>query len=309
MKWLSWLIGAAFVVAWSSGFVGATLADATDAGVWQVLAWRYLITAALLIGVCFLLPSARQAIRSLRVRDLLQQGVLALLAHTVFLGGVFLAARNGLDAGLSAVVCALQPLLVAAIGSRAFKDRIRPWQWAGMVLALGGVALSVGGIGTDGLGSVVLVTASLLGLSAAAVLERAWQPTVPVLVSLTIQVTIAAVVFFTAAMLIGGLSTDVSPAFVLAIGWLVLISGLGGYAAFTWCLRHVGATATSTLLYLTAPVTMLWGWMMFAQQPAALQWAGLLIVLIGVTLAMHSGRRHAGKIQRQSVPSSAFRGH
>ena len=305
MKWLSWLIGAAFVVAWSSGFVGATLADSTDAGVWQVLAWRYLITAALLISVCLLLPSARQAIRSLRVRDLFQQGVLALLAHTVFLGGVFLAARNGLDAGLSAVVCALQPLLVAATGSLAFKDRIRSWQWAGMVAALAGVALSVGGIGADGLGSVVLVTASLLGLSTAAVLERAWQPTVPVLVSLTIQATIAAGVFLAAAMLTGGLSTEVSPAFVLAIGWLVLLSGLGGYAAFTWCLRHVGATATSTLLYLTAPVTMLWGWTMFAQQPAVLQWAGLFVVLIGVTLAMYPGRRRADDGSPRPVRSRA----
>lgn len=278
-------MSAAFVVTWSSGFVGATLADRTGAGTWPLLAWRYIVTAAVLLVVCLLAPSLRASFRAVRRRDILQQLVLALLSHVLFLGGVFLAAGKGLDAGLSALVCALQPLVVTAAGRVIFSDRVGVRQWVGLLMALGGVALSVGGISAAGVGSVGLVVGSLLGLSTASLLERSWKPSVPVFVSLTVQVCGAAVVFSGAALLTGGLRLEVSGVLVVAISWLVLVSGLGGYAAFIWCLRSVGATMTSTLLYLTAPVTMLWAWVMFGQQPSIAQWAGLMVVLGGVGLA------------------------
>lgn len=282
---MQWVMATAFVVAWSSGFVGATLADRTGAGVSTVLAWRYVATAIFLLALCLAMPSSRRALLTLRRGDGLRQAVLATLAHVVFLGGVFLAAEQGLDAGLSALICALQPLLVTAAGRVAFSDRVPVGQWIGLLVALGGVALSVGSISVGGAQSVGLVVMSLLGLSGAALLERAWQPQVPVLVSLTVQVCVATVVFVLGAVAAGGIQVQVTEALLLAIGWLVLLSGLGGYATFTWCLRHLGATATSTLLYLTAPVTMLWAWMMFGQQPSVTQWVGLAVVLTGVALA------------------------
>lgn len=282
---MQWLTAAAFVVAWSSGFVGASLADGTAASMWGLLAWRYLATAAVLVLTCVSIPSTRRALIDMGRGDLVRQAVLALLSHVVFLSGVFLAAHLGLDAGLSAVVCAVQPLLVTAAGRLVFSDRVGVRQWAALVVAFAGVALSVGGISTTGLASVGLVVASLLGLSASALLERAWQPTAPVLVSLTIQVGVAAGVFVLAALWDRGLHVPVTDRLLLAIAWMVLLSGLGGYAAFTWCLRTLGASATSTLLYLTAPVTMLWAWTMFGQRPSATQWVGLAVVLAGVLCA------------------------
>ena len=50
-------------------------------------------------------------------------------------------------------------------------------------------------------------------------------------------------------------------------------------------------TTTSTLLYLTAPVTMLWAWSIFGQQPSTLQWIGLAVVLSGVGLAARRTNR------------------
>ncbi|WP_342610882.1 DMT family transporter [Brevibacterium mcbrellneri] len=294
-KRMRWLMCVVFVVAWSSGFVGATLADRTGAGTWTLLAWRYLVTALVLLVGCLLIPSLRRSFHTLSRRQVQQQVVLAVLSHVLFLGGVFLSAEQGLDAGLSALVCALQPLLVTAAGRIIFGDRVSSFQWVGLLMALGGVALSVGGISTTGLGSVSLVVVSLLGLSAASLLERSWQPRVPVVTSLTVQVSVVAVIFSGVALLTDGLALRVTGALVLAISWLVFMSGLGGYAMFIWCLRHVGATTTSTLLYLTAPTTMLWAWSMFGQQPLTLQWIGLAVVLSGVGLATRgSNQREQG---------------
>lgn len=289
---MRWIIGVAFVVAWSSGFVGATLADHIGVGTWSLLAWRYLVTAFVLVAACLLLPSLRHSFHTLSRRELWQQVVLGILSHVVFLGGVFFSAAQGLDAGLSALVCALQPLIVAAAGRFIFGDRVSILQWLGLLIALGGVGLSVGGISTAGAGSVVLVAMSLLGLSVAALLERSWEPQLPVVASLTVQVSVSAMIFSSAAFWTDGLRLPVTGVLVLAIGWLVFLSCLGGYATFIWCLRHMGATTTSTLLYLTAPVTMLWAWSMFGQRPSVLQWIGLAVVLCGVGLA----------IRRSSLP-------
>lgn len=292
---MRWILAAAFVMTWSSGFVGASLADQTAVGVWGLLAWRYLVTAAVLLVVSMVTSSTRRAVVDVGRGDLLRQVALSLLSHVVFLGGVFLAAHHGLDAGLSALVCALQPLLVTAVGRLVFSDSVSIRQWAGLGVALAGVTLSVGGISAAGVASVGLVVASLLGLSTASLLERVWQPAMPVMLSLTIQVCVAAGFFMLCALADGSFRVPVSGRLVLALIWLVLLSGLGGYATFTWCLRHVGATATSTLLYLTAPVTMLWAWAMFGQRPSPIQWAGLLVVLGGVACATTRIERSAAE--------------
>lgn len=280
------MMAAAFVVAWSSGFVGATLADRTGVDTWTLLAWRYLCTTLVLLVGCLAVPSTRRGLAALGWRDVVQQSILAVVSHVVFLGGVFRAAEQGLDAGASALVCALQPLLVAAAGCLLFGDRMARRQWLGLVLALGGVALSVGGAGRGGLGSVALVLASLAGLSAAALLERRWQLESPVAVGLMVQVVVATGFFAVLAGDVGTLAVRPSGTLVVAIAWLVLLSGLGGYATFTWCLRRLGATTTSTLLYLTAPVTLIWAWAMVGQRPTILQWGGLVVVLGGVVLAL-----------------------
>lgn len=305
---MQWIMCAAFVVAWSSGFVGATFAETTNSSTWSLLAWRYVITALLLIAACLAVPAARRSLRSLSFRDVAQQIALSMLAHVLFLGGVFLAADRGLDAGLSALVCALQPLVVTAAGRWYFGDHVTRAQWAGLVIALAGVALSVGGIRASGTANVALVVLSLVGLSAASLLERAWQPRVSVGVSLTLQVSCAAVIFVAVAAMTGELALHVSGQLVLAISWLVALSGLGGYITFIWCLRHVGASTTSTLLYLTAPVTMLWAWAMFGQQPSGVQWLGLTVVLMGVYLTVRPLRSPSKRQHRQSHPGESEEG-
>lgn len=280
----------AFVVTWSSGFVGATLADGTGVGVAALLAWRYLATAAVLVLLCGRVPSARRGLCRAGPKELARQAVFGLLSHVAFLGGVFVAAGYGLDAGISALVCALQPMLVSAVSRRVFGDRLRVAQWAGLGLGLVGVALSVGQVdpaATRGLGFVV---GSLVALSGAALLERHWQPQLPVLSSLTVQVLVSTAAFVLVAWGSDGLEVEVDAAFVGSIVWLVVMSGLGGYATFIWCLRSLGATHTSVLLYATPAVTTLWSWAMFHHQPALTQWLGLGIVAAGVGLSVHGSR-------------------
>lgn len=283
------LVAAAFVVAWSSGFVGATMGDRA-ANPAALLAWRYLVALAILIVVVVCHPPVRRELQRLPRLEWLRQVALGMLSHVVFLGGVFAAAAAGLDAGVSALVCALQPMLVAVAGRVWFQDHVTAKQLLGLGVGIAGVAASVGGLGGSGLGAMWMVLASLVSLCAAALLERAWQPQASVSSSLVIQMSTAALAFTGWAACTSGLHVHATRDFVAVITWLVALSGFGGYATFTVCLRRLGATPTSTLLYLTPAVTMLWAWAMFAQTPTIVQMIGLFIVFIGVAISF-SGTR------------------
>ncbi|MGW4478027.1 DMT family transporter [Rhodococcus triatomae] len=269
----------AFVALWSSGFVGAVLAEPAGS-VAGVLAWRYLVTAALLIGL--VLATGRR--RRIGARTIAQQATLAVLAHVVFLGGVFGASAAGVDAGTVALVCALQPMLVMIGGRVGWGDRLLLRQAVGLALGVVAVGISAGFSGNGG-PAIVLPVASVIGLSAAALLERRWQPPVDVVTSLSIQVVCAALVFTVFATATGSLGIALSVGTVGALAWLVGLSGLGGYLTFLACLRRLGGSATSLLLYLTPPVTMIWAWIMFAQRPTIVGWAGLALGAVGVLLA------------------------
>ncbi|MEH6821221.1 DMT family transporter [Dietzia psychralcaliphila] len=298
-------VAVGFVLLWSCGFVGAAWGT-TAADPAGLLAWRYVITAGVLLSVA---PFLRARVSR---RDLGQQCTLGLTAHVLFLGGVFAAAASGVDAGTTALVCSAQPLLVAAAGAAFWGDRLTARQWTGVALGLGAVALCVGGVGDLG-PAIILPVISLLGLSCSALLERRWAPRVHVVTALTVQVSAAAVVFVTVAVLTSGLAVDPTARLVGSLAWLVIPAGLGGYGAYLLALRTLGATRASMLLYLTPPVSAIWAWAMLGDRIGAPQLVAMGLGIVAVLLTANSGqngrttaRPPGGELARCTVtPGSA----
>ncbi|WP_158544475.1 DMT family transporter [Blastococcus sp. TBT05-19] len=270
------------VVCWSSGFVGAELAT-QDAPVETVLAWRTGLAAALLGGWALL--------RGERVRraSLLRQAVLGFLVQVVYLGGVFAAAGAGISAGTSALVAALQPLVVAALAGPLLGERTSVRQRVGLAIGASGVALVVAGdLGAGGAApaAFLLPVVALAGLAAGTLLERRWAPSASLVVSLALQSAVAALVFGVVAGARGQLVPPAGAEFWTAMAWLVLLSTVGGYGSYLFVVRRSGATTASTLLYLTPPATALWAWAMFGQAPGPTALPGVLVCAVGVALAL-----------------------
>src|SRR3954449_994794 len=101
------LAPAAFVLLWSTGFIGAKF-GLPAADPFTFLALRLLIAAVLLA-----IAAAATRTRISRVHAG-RAAVSGLLLHATYLGGVFWAIAHGTPAGVSAVVVSLQPVLVAA---------------------------------------------------------------------------------------------------------------------------------------------------------------------------------------------------
>jgi drug/metabolite transporter (DMT)-like permease len=73
--------------------------------------------------------------------------------------------------------------------------------------------------------------------------------------------------------------------FAGAVGWAIVFSTLGGYGFYYLCLMRSGTVRTSSLIYLTPPVTLVWAWAMFDEPMSLYTLAGLLLCLGGVWLA------------------------
>ena len=62
-------------------------------------------------------------------------------------------------------------------------------------------------------------------------------------------------------------------------------STLGGYGLYYVCLTRSGAVRTTSLIYITPGLTLVWAWAMFGQPMSPYTWVGLLLCLVGVYLA------------------------
>lgn len=279
----------ALVVTWSSGFVGAELADRAGGEPITVLAWRFVVLSALLVAAMLVLRRRWPGRGSW-----LRQGTISLLSQVGYLLLVFEGVRAGVDGGTVSLIAALQPMLVATVAGRLLGERATGWMWGGMVAGLAGVALVVSGALGDGgapLWAYALPFGAVLALGTGTVLQRRWHLHDDLLQTITIQALVAGVAFMLVALATGHATPPTTWDVWFAVLWLVVLASLGGYVLFVTVNRSHGATFVSTLLYLTPPTTMLWVWLVFGVPVTPLGIAGLVVAAVGVAVVLVAQRR------------------
>ncbi|MCM2439424.1 DMT family transporter [Agrobacterium vitis] len=270
---------AGLVIAWSSGFIGARLA-AEATSVFLVLFWRFVIVSLILM------PLLIRAIQNgLPARSLILQSVLGIFAMFGYLALGVKAIELGVPVGTAALISALQPIVTAALAGALLQEHVNRSQWIGISLGLAGVSLAVGGsLGGASLGAYVLSGASTLSLVIATIIAKALSDNTPLLPSLAVQSLVSAVLFAPLALLDGEILPSPDIRFIAAVAWFILFSTIGGYGLYWLCLRKSTATRVGSLIYLTPPVTMIWGWLMFSEPITTLAVVGFVICIVGVML-------------------------
>lgn len=279
------VLAIAFVVSWSSGFIGAKLGTGSADAV-TLLMWRF-IPAALLLGI----PALWQSYR-FSYRVFLTQAAIGLLSQGGYVLAVYYAIQLGVSSGTTALIDGTQPLVIATLLGPVLGRRVSAHQWLGLGMGLAGVAIVTGA--DAGANSGVPAWAygvpflGMLALVAATLLERRSRPEVPPLAALAIQSGVSAVLFSALAGLAGAVRPPVEMSFWLAVAWLIGFSTIGGYGLYWLVLRRNGVERVNALMFLMAPTTAIWGAMIFGE-PLRLQTIiGLLVSLAAVTLAVRS---------------------
>ncbi len=278
-----------FVVLWSTGFIGARL-GLPHAGPLTFLTLRYCLAAGLLL----LVTLATRAPWPREPREMAHYAVAGLLVHGVYLGGVFVGISLGVEAGVSALIVGIQPLLTAALAGSLLGERVTLRQWAGLGLGLIGVALvlarKLGAGAGDAWGSLACI-AALLAITAGTLYQKRYCARMDLRSGGVVQFAAAALATLPFALLTEDLSIDWTGEFVFALTWLVLVLSIGAVTLLYLLIRRGAAAQVASLFFLVPPCTALIAWPLFGETLGPLALLGMALTGVGVALASRGSAR------------------
>ncbi len=272
-----------FVLLWSTGFIGAKY-GLPYAEPFTLLFLRFVLALLLLAPLVWWLRPAMTMSR-------LERGhlmVSGLLLHGVYLGGVYVAIKLGLSAGMTALIVGAQPVLTSLAAPLLFGERPRLAHWAGLAFGFAGIYLILGGGAEADAAPAALVAAvaALFGITAGTLYQKRFSTQHDLLAVTVHQYLPTVVLFGLGALLFETRDVDWTAQFVAALLWLVLALSLGAILLLTWLIKHGEASKVSSLFYLVPPVTAVMAWLLFDEPLGGLKVGGIALVALGVWLVM-----------------------
>ena len=282
-----------FVTVWGSGYL------ATKAGLQYAPPFTFLVlrfaTGLLLLAPLALSWHRREPLRWPATPGEWGHVVAAgLLMHAANLGGSHYAQYLGMSAGIAALVLSVQPLATAIIAAGLLRERLRNWQWLGVLVGLAGVALvvwhkvDVRALSPAALGCALF---ALAAITVGTLYQRAFCPTVDLRAAAPVQFGATLLVLLPLALTVE--SFEFRPTWALAgsIGFLVFFSSILAVNALHTLMRRGEATRVTSLLYLTPIIAVALEWLLFAVAPTPLTVLGVAVTCAGVALVAWRPRR------------------
>lgn len=275
-----------FVVLWSTGFIASKIGG-DYAEPFTFLSIRFAIAAGLLIPALFVGER-------LSVRAASNAALVGALIHSGYIGCVMWALRQGMPAGVVAMLVCLQPLATALLAGPFLGEQISRRHWIGLALGLAGA---------------VMVLAPKLDLGANSIEPGAFEPmavvaTLVALASITLgtlyqkatgsegsltqiafyQYVGATAVSMTLAFTTETRNVDWTMEFTLALVWLVVLLSIGAIGLLLMMIRASAVSRVTSLFYLVPATTALMGWALLGDHLEPVQLLGMAAVMAAVAM-------------------------
>jgi len=271
----------AFVLLWSSSFVGARvgLRHVSPLLFVDVRLW---IAAGLLLATMRLLRRSWAVMRG----RWLHCAVAGVLVNTVLLDPAHVAMTR-MHAAPIALIQTLNPLLTAALAWPLLHERLRPAQIAGLVLGMAGVVLVVGEAASQSplqLDLALLSMIGVLGLVAGTLYFARFCRGVPMLEGATVQFLAAAVAGLLATLLFETPHADWTPAAIAATVWNAVGVSLGSMALYLLMLTRGSAARATANFYLVPGTAAFLAWALLDEGLKLTTVLGLAVSSVGCWL-------------------------
>ena len=270
-----------FVFLWSTGFIGAKY------GLPYAEPLSFLLTRyGLVIGLMTAIALVTRAPWPKDKMQWLHIGISGLLVHAVYLGGVFVAIKHGLPAGITALLVGMQPLLTGFGAGWLLGEKVSQRQWLGLALGFVGVSLVVSGKFDGAAVGPMLIPAiiALLGITAGTLYQKRFCAKFDLRSGSVIQFVPTAVITAIAVALFEDYRIEWSGQFVFALGWLVLVLSIGAISLLNLLIRSGSAVNVASLFYLTPLSTALIAWLIFGENLTLTAAFGMALAVSGVYL-------------------------
>jgi drug/metabolite transporter (DMT)-like permease len=273
----------AFVLLWSTGFLGAKFGLPYAEPLTFLLA-RFVCTTSVLLVIAAVLRSPWPR----RPADVARIALVGVLIHGFYLGGVFIAIDFGVPAGIAALMGGLQPVLTAVASGPYLGERVRGRQWLGFALGLAGVALVVSDklnmTAANDIYGIVSLTVALAGITGGTLYQKRHGGGMNIVTGSAIQFGTVAVLFLPLVLIFETARIEWTAHFVFALAWLTLVLSIGAISLFYFLIKRGAAANVASLFFLIPGVTALLAWLLFGETLGLVAIAGMAVAAIGVAL-------------------------
>ena len=283
---------ALFVLLWSTGFIGIRY-GIPYAPPFTFIAVRMAIASVLLALISL-------AITKRFTHDLPTIGksvLVGMTIHGAYLGGCFYGVKQGMPAGITALICSLQPVLVSVFSSIFFQEKLSPRKWLGLGLGLAGLVLVIApklqSSGEQGLptAGVIAVFIALLGGTSGTLLQKKFGSGVEVLSGTSWQYVATGILMGSLALIFeGDQSITWNASFIFSLTWLIVALSIGAILILYFLLARSSAASVSSLYYLVPAVTAVEAYFLFGEKIGLVTAVGTLVTIAGVALVVRQGR-------------------
>lgn len=273
---------AVFLVFWSSSFPVTKIALA-DCPPLLLLFGRFAVAAVVL----FLVGLITEPMPRLSGRDYAALVLVGLTMHAIHLGFGY-SGVNLVSAGFAAMLFSTSPILVAGFAAVFLGERLTRIKALGFALGFIGVAIvlrsRIGGGVEDPLGAV-FVFAAAVALVVGTILYKKLMPGGGLWYGQAIQFVAAAIGVLPVALLLNDVSAvNPTPSLITTFVYIVFITAVGSYTLWLFLVSRTSASAASSLLFLTPPLGLFFGWLVLGEPIFVADMIGVVPIAIGIRL-------------------------
>jgi drug/metabolite transporter (DMT)-like permease len=299
-RWQSYAILGCGVIAvsWS-----AILVRGADAPALVIASYR-LILAAVPMGLLALWQQRRapEAVTTKSVLPLVLSGAF-LAAHFAF----WIASLQHTSVVTAVVLMAMQPLIVGIASPLLLGESVHRQVWLALAVALIGVATMGIAHAEEGFGEVRGDIYAILGGFFAAcylIVGRSVRPETSWLRYVGVVYPITAVFLFAVTLIAREPLTGYSAKTLLMIALMALGPQLIGHSSINWSLGYLPVMIVAMAILVEPVVSTILAALILDEWPSAPEFAGALLVLAGVYLALRSDEVETVELE-QSLPEPA----
>ena len=264
-----------FVFLWSTGFIIARY-SMPYAEPMTIIFIRFGSVVLCMLPVVMIWkapwPNRSQIIHIAIAGALLQAG---------YVGGVWAAVKEGMSAGLTALIVGLQPILTAWFAAW-ITEKVTPKQWLGLILGLLGVGLVVWAkLSLTGMShlSLVFIVIALLSITLGTLYQKKYCAQFDLRTGSVIQFAASAMICLPLMFLFETREIIWAPELILSLIWAVLALSIGAISLLFVMIRNGEATRVTSLMYLTPPTTAIMAWLLFNEP---ITWT----IILGIAITM-----------------------
>ena len=279
-----------FVWLWSTGFVGAKY-GLPYIEPFFMLVVRFICVIVLLFLLVEILRNPRATFR-----QALGQMLVGLLLHGLYLGGVFYAIKQGVPAGISAVIVGLQPILISVLERVFLHQPARQGQYVGLIAGFIGITLVVAskmnmseiGMGGMSVAGLVANIVALFGISVGTIIQKHIGADVPLLSGSLFQYMGAAAAMLALTLMLEIQAVEPTIELALALLWLVFGLSILAVILLMYMIREGEVVKVTSYFYLVPPVTLLQTWLLFDERLNAVALVGCALTVYAVYKVVRS---------------------